>query len=493
MRKILVSGATGYIGGRLVPKLLEAGYPVRVFVRDPGRLMGRAWLEEVEVVQGDVFDSQSLAKAMDGVSAAYYLIHSMSQTPDFHQRDLIAAEAFGSAARLAGVDQIIYLGGLGDERGELSEHLMSRQETGNALRWAGVPVTEFRAAVIVGSGSISFEMIRYLTERVPIMVCPRWVFTKVQPIAIRDVLDYLTAALVVPEARGQIIEIGGSDVLTYGDMMMGYARVRGLRRTLLPVPFLTPNLSSYWVHWVTPVPAAIARPLIEGLKSEVIVRDPAAAKIFPDIQPVDYESAVERALGRLDANQVETSWSDSLFSSQQDVRPVELTTTDGMIIENRQAVVAAPPAEVFRAFTRLGGDRGYGYMDWAWRIRGMFDRIAGGVGFRRGRRHPVFIRVGDAIDFWRVEAVEPNKLMRLRAEMKVPGGAWLQYKSEALPDGGTLLHQTAFFAPKGLLGLLYWYLLYPVHALIFSGLITKIKEQAEREAGAKGQVQTTTL
>jgi uncharacterized protein YndB with AHSA1/START domain len=322
-------------------------------------------------------------------------------------------------------------------------------------------------------------MIRYLTERIPVMICPRWVFTRVQPIAIHDVLTYLTAALDVPESSGQIVEIGGTDVITYGEMMMEYARVRGLKRALIPVPVLSPRLSSYWVHWMTPVPASITRPLIEGLRNEVVVRDDIAKQLFPEIQPIDYPTAVERALRRLDLGGVETRWTDALVSSQGDQTPVVLRTQEGMILELRKLQVQAPPEAVFRAFTRLGGEQGWLYGNWAWQLRGLLDRLIGGVGLRRGRRDPHDVRIGDAIDFWRVEAVEPGKLLRLRAEMKVPGRAWLQFEAHKGQNGDTQLIQTAFFAPKGLFGLLYWYVLYPVHGLIFSGLIRKLKEQVE--------------
>jgi uncharacterized protein YbjT (DUF2867 family) len=418
---------------------------------------------------------------MQGVDAAYYLIHSMSGSADFHERDLTAARSFGEAARVAGVQQIVYLGGLGDPDADLSQHLRSRQKTGEALREAGVPVTEFRAAIIVGSGSVSFEMIRYLTERIPVMICPRWVYTRVQPISIRNVLEYLVAALETPESKGEIVEIGGLEVLTYGDMMMSYADVRGLHRVLLPVPVLTPRLSSHWVHWMTPIPADIARPLIQGLRNEVIVRDDKARRLFPNIQPMDYRSSVRLALANLEASQVETAWSDALVTSQGDASPVVLTTQDGMIIEQRQRLVQATPGVVYRAFTGLGGERGWLYANWAWRLRGLMDRLIGGVGLRRGRRHPDDVRVGDALDFWRVESVEPSRLLRLRAEMKVPGDAWLQFEARPQSEVETLLVQTAFFAPKGLSGFLYWYVLYPIHGLIFSGMIRNLARRAETD------------
>lgn len=479
IKRILVTGTTGYVGGRLVPLLLEAGYQVRCLVRDPARLLGRPWVDQVEIVQGDVLKADSLTAALQGVDAAYYLVHSMKGSANFYERDLTAARNFGQAAKQANVQRIIYLGGLVDPNRELSEHLSSRQQTGEALREAGVPVTEFRAAAIIGSGSLSFEMVRYLTERVPLMICPSWVYTRTQPIAIRDVLHYLLAALETPASAGQTIEIGGADVLTYGDMMLGYAKARGLHRILLPVPVLTPRLSSYWVHWVTPIPAKMAKPLIEGLRNELIVRSDTARRLFPKIEPVGYELAVQRALTRIDAGQVETIWSDALATSQGDITPVTLTTQDGMNIELRQQVVDAPPAVVYRVYTSLGGNRGWFYFNWAWRLRGMMDRMIGGVGLRRGRRHPKDVRVGDALDFWRVEAVEKDSLLRLRAEMKVPGRAWLQFESKPQPNNQTLLQQTALFAPKGLFGLLYWYGLYPLHALIFSGMVQQIAWHAE--------------
>jgi len=380
---VLVTGVTGYIGGRLVPQLTEAGYRIRVLVRDRNRLQGRAWLNQVEVVEGDVLDPESLLTVMSGVTAAYYLVHSMSGKEDFQQRDLQAARNFGNAARANGVERIIYLGGLGDPKSDLSNHLRSRQQTGQALKESGVPVTEFRAAIVVGSGSISFEMIRYLTERVPVMICPRWVFTRVQPIAIDDVLGYLVAALQTPDSAGRIIEIGGTDVITYGAMMLEYARVRGLRRMLLSVPVLTPRLSSYWVHLVTPIPASIARPLIDGLRNEVIVREAVARDLFPQLKPMDYQSAVSLALADLEARHIETSWSDALVNSQGDIIPVVLSTQEGMIIERRQQIVSTPPATIFKMISRLGGQTGWLYLNWTWRLRGWIDRLVGGVGLRR--------------------------------------------------------------------------------------------------------------
>ncbi len=485
-RLILVTGSTGYIGGRLVPRLLELGYRVRCLVRDPARLQGRPWQLEVEIVTGDVLQPETLAPALAGVDSAYFLVHSLGSGADFHERDLAAATNFGVAARAAGVDRVIYLGGLAEASPALSEHLRSRQQTGDALRSTGVAVTEFRAGVIVGSGSLSFEMIRYLTERIPILICPRWVYTRTQPIGIREVLDYLTSALAVPESKGRLIEIGGSEIVTYGEMMTIYAEVRGLRRWLLPVPVLTPRLSSHWVNFVTPIPAVIARPLIEGLRNENIVHDPSARTLFPRIEPVSYRQSVDRALARLEASNIETAWSDALSTTRGQVQPAVLTTQEGMILDQRQRIVAASADDLFAVVTGIGGTRGWFYMNWAWQIRGFMDRVIGGVGLRRGRRHPDDLRVGDALDFWRVEAVEPGRLLRLRAEMKVPGKAWLQFQASPREHGQTAISQTAFFAPKGLFGWAYWYALYPFHRLIFNGMLDRITSRAL--ARAEGRV-----
>ena len=476
-KPVLVSGATGYVGGRLVPALLAAGYPVRVMVRDAGRLARRAWLDHVEVAEADVLRPETLRQALAGVSTAYYLIHSMRGGESFHERDHQAALDFGEAAREAGVERIIYLGGLGDPDSDLSQHLRSRQETGAMLARAGVPVTEFRAAIIVGAGSLSFELIRDLTERLPAMVCPRWVYTRVQPIAVDDVLAYLVAALQTPASAGQVVEIGGTDVTTYGGMMLGYAQARHLRRWLVPVPVLTPRLSSYWVHLVTPIPSDIAAPLIEGLRNEVIVRQPIAAELFPQIRPVGYAAALQAALTNLESGAIDTTWMDSLASSQGDRPALVLASREGMILERRQTTVEATPDAIYATLSSLGGERGWLTYNWAWRLRGALDRLVGGVGLRRGRRHPQDLRPGDALDFWRVEIAEPNRLLRLRAEMKVPGRAWLQFEVEPGPPAG--LTQTALFAPRGLFGLLYWYGLYPLHSLIFSSLIDAIRREAE--------------
>jgi uncharacterized protein YbjT (DUF2867 family) len=427
------------------------------------------------------------------VQAAFYLIHGMSSGADFLKRDLLAAGNFGEAARAAGLERIIYLGGMGgDEEQDLSDHLRSRHQVGQALAESGVPVIEFRAAVIVGSGSASFEMMRYPVEGMPILICPSWVTTRIQPISVRDVRDYLTAALELPDEKvgsHRIIEIGGADVLTYHDMMRGYAEARGLRRKMIIVPFLTPAYCATFLHWVTPIPRPLALALIEGMRNEVVVHNDSALRLFPQIRPRNYQISLERALARLVTDQVETTWTDAQVSATGDAIPVTFTTRQGLLLEERQRLTSAPLETVFHVITGLGGKRGWLYANWVWLARGIIDNLVGGPGFRRGRRHPDELRVGDALDFWRVEALEANRLVRLRAEMKVPGLAWLQFEIVSQADNRNLVIQTAFFEPKGLPGLIYWYLLYPIHGWMFSKLIAKVVQKAEKEAQYDNQLQ----
>ena len=430
---ILVTGATGYVGGRLVERLLQEGYHVRVIVRDPDRLIGRPWLKSVEVTTGDVLDRNSLSQALSGIDSAYYLVHSMLGEKNFSNIDKIGAENFGYAAKENNVKRIIYLGGLGNPKKSLSVHLKSRHETGSILSKSGVPVTEFRAAIIVGSGSISFEMIRDLTERIPVMVTPRWVTSRVQPISISNVLDYLVAALKKNKSIGQIIEIGGEDIVTYKDMMIGYAKARRLKRFIITVPVLTPRLSSYWIHFVTPVSKTIAKPLIDGLKNEVVVTNNTAKEIFPEIKPMNYTMALKNTLKRLESGHTPTSWRDALSSSLQDGKKnVALASLEGIIIEKRATVINASESLVYDNFITLGGGRGWLYCNWLWQVRGVVDRIFGGVGLRRGRRNPTDLRIGDALDFWRVVDLKSNKSLRLFAEMKLPGKAWLQFETKKI-------------------------------------------------------------
>ncbi|HEX6270962.1 MAG TPA: SDR family oxidoreductase [Anaerolineales bacterium] len=482
---ILVTGATGYIGGRLVPRLLEAGYRVRCLVRDPNRLRGRSWLGRVEVISGDALVPGTLTEAMRDVSVAYFLIHGKQGGQINANRDLQVARNFAAAAGEAGIARIIYLGELVDPTSNLSPYLRARHETGYTLRHSHVPVTEFRAGMIVGSGSALFEMIRYLTEREPILVCPAWFFSQAQPIAIRDVLFYLIAALETPASIGKMIEIGGPTRLTYADMLLGYAKERGLKRLLIRTPFFAPTLSAYWVHMVTPIHWRVVLPLIEGLSARLIVRDEAAKKLFPQIKPIDFQTAVRLALGRIQRDNVETSWSDALVTVAGDVKPYKLAVEEGMFIETRQLLLDLSPETVFRSYMGIGGERGWLYMDWAWGMRGWLDKAVGGVGLRRGRRHPDDVRAGESLDFWRVEEVEKDRLLRLRAEMKLPGKAWLQF--ESLPQNDkTLLTVTAYFAPYGLFGLLYWYAMWPFHKFIFDGLTRRVASRAHILAHAYG-------
>ena len=471
--RALIVGASGYIGGRLASLLQAHGHELVLTSRDVRPLAARH--PEARVVAADLLEPSTLAAALDGVEVAFYLAHSMKAGErGFAERDRLAAANFAQAAARAGVSRIVYLGGLGDDEAGLSHHLSSRHETGAELAAHGVPVTELRAAIIIGSGSASFEILRHLTERLPVMITPRWVATRCQPIGISDVLDYLGATVDHPEITG-IVEIGGPDILSYGEMMRGYARLRGLRRLMIPVPVLTPRLSSYWVNLVSPVPAAIARPLIEGLRNEVIVRDPRPAAAF-GLHPMPFLEALQRAIDRTDRHAVESTWFDAM-SAPDRTSLSSLSSLEGMIVERWERAVHAPPERLFAEIERLGGNAGWPYANWLWRLRGLADRLVGGVGMRLGRRDPDHLRVGDALDFWRVEEIRPPRLLRLRAEMRVPGRAWLQYEVLEAP-GGSRLVQTAFFEPKGLPGLAYWYVLYPVHGLIFRGLVQRLAERA---------------
>ena len=473
---VLVTGATGYIGGRLVPRLLEGGHSVRCLARNAQRLNGR--FPGAEIVEGDLFDDARVREACSGIEVAYYLVHSMSDARNFDERDRDAAERFGRIARECGVKRIVYLGGLGADDEQLSHHLRSRHEVGDVLRQSGVSVIEFRAAMIIGSGSISFEMMRYLTERLPVMIAPKWVTTRCQPIAIRDVLRYLVEALALPGDASAVYEIGGADVVTYREMMLRYAALRNLKRKIIIVPFFTPRLSSYWVHLVTPVSARLAQPLILGLNNEVIVRNNTAAIDFPDVHPVGFDTAVLRALDRYRTVGPETTWFDAF-----DVRrlPTEFAgVREGMLIDRRERIANATPQQVASVFTQLGGKRGWLYGDRLWKLRGLLDTAVGGIGLRRGRRSATELRLGDAVDFWRVDAYEPNRLLRLRAEMRLPGKAWLEFTVDPLEEGRSRLTQTAFFEPRGLFGFLYWYAVAPFHGLIFGNMATQIATIAQQ-------------
>ena len=472
--RILIVGASGYVGGRLAALFAGRGEDMVLLSRNPAPLAAR--FPTARIVGADLLDPASLPPVVEGVDVAYYLAHAMGgDESTFARRDRRAAEAFATAAASAGVKRIVYLGGLGVDGATLSPHLTSRHAVGAELARHGVPVTEFRAAIIIGSGSASFEILRHLTERLPVMITPRWVGTRCQPIGIGEVLDCLLVALDHPEVTG-VVEIGGRDILSYGDMMLGYARLRGLRRLMIPVPVLTPRLSSHWVSLVSPVPASIARPLIEGLRNEVIVRDPEPARRL-GVDPRSYVDALRLAIERTDRQAGESTWFDALAAPDK-AGLSSMTSREGMIIERRVTHVRASPEQVFAEVERVGGASGWPYANVLWRLRGLADRVVGGVGMRLGRRDPERVRAGDALDFWRVEEVRRPELMRLRAEMKVPGRAWLQY--EVRPDGtGSMLIQTAFFEPKGVPGLFYWYVLYPIHALIFSGMARALAKRAQ--------------
>ncbi len=484
---LLLTGATGYVGGRLLRALEGGGWRVRCLARRPEYLAPRV-AAGTGVVQGDCLDPATLRAALEGVHTAYYLVHSMGATGDFAVQDRRAAANFGAAARAAGVQRIVYLGGLGGEDSGLSAHLRSRHETGDVLRESGVAVIELRASIILGSGSLSFELIRALTERVPIMICPSWVRTIAQPIAIEDVIAYLVAALDLPlETGSRVFEIGGADRVSYGDIMREYARQRGLRRLMIPVPVLTPYLSSLWLGLVTPVYARVGRKLIEGMRNPTAVEDDAALRAFP-IRPRGLSQAIARAMRNEDRELAATRWSDAI-SSAGSARPFGGLRLGSRIVDSRTRQVAAAPAVAFAPIRRIGGTNGWYFGTALWHLRGFLDLLVGGVGLRRGRRDPESVVVGDALDFWRVEAYEPDRRLRLVAEMRLPGRAWLEIEvTPAGQGGGSTIRQTAVFDPAGLSGLLYWYALYPLHALIFDGMLRRIARLAERDAeGAPAQ------
>jgi uncharacterized protein YbjT (DUF2867 family) len=476
---VAVLGATGYVGSRLIPRLLAAGYQVRAIARNPEKLRSRSWAGHplAERVAADVFDLPSLTEAVRGCQAVYYLVHSMNPgTRDFAESDRQAAENMVAATAAGGALRIIYLGGLGEEGAGLSHHLASRAEVARILRAGPVPVTVLRAAMIIGSGSASFEILRYLVERLPVIVTPRWIDTPCQPIAVRNVLGYLIGCLGCPETVGETFDIGQQEVVTYHRLMEIYAEEAGLRRRfIIPVPVLTPRLSSYWIHLVTPVPASLARPLAEGLSNPVICRDDRIRTLIPQ-SLLDCRTAIRLALERLRQQEVESSWSDA-----GRVPPAEWSNPDdphwagGTILEDgRRIVIAASPEEVWSVVVRVGGSTGWYYGDWLWRLRGVLDRLAGGVGLDRGRRDANELQVGDALDFWRVASVERPRRLLLVAEMKLPGQAVLEFSLRQNGDGQTELRQTARFLPQGLWGLLYWYAVLPFHGLVFNGMLRGI-------------------
>jgi uncharacterized protein YbjT (DUF2867 family) len=472
---ILVAGASGYIGGQLIPRLQSLGHHVIGVVRRPELVYRPTW-KNVEIRSGDLLDPLSLNPVMQGVEVAYYLVHSMADgVHGFIERDCAAAENFASAARQADVKRIIYLGGLGDCDKSISPHLETRQQVGEVLRQSGIPVTEFRAAIVIGSGSMSFEMIRYLTERLPILVTPKWITTLCQPIAIDNVLDYLVSSLDEPRSMDSIFEIGGPDVLTYEKIMRDYASARQLNRKLVQLPFLSTRLLAFGAQVITPLPPPYLHILIEGLRSEVLVRDPQAQQVF-SFNLIPYKHALSQALKRDGTGEVESYWSgaDPHATAGRTHKTVE-----GMFIEQLRLATNAPPQAVYQVFSSIGGKQGWYYAGWLWQIRGLLDRLVGGPGIRRQRRDALDLREEDIVGGYRVEKLEPGVMLRLRNEMKAPGPAWMQFEALAAASGKTCYVQTAFFEPHGLPGLAYWYALYPSHQLIFSGLAHAIVRRAE--------------
>ena len=480
--RILVTGGTGYVGGRLIPLLEQRGHRVRCVARRPEFLQPRVG-PQTEVVAGDVLQPETLASALEEIETAFYLVHSMGAGKDFEDEDRIAARNFAEAARRSGVRRIVYLGGLGDEQQQLSKHLRSRQEVGAILRESGAQVVEFRASIVIGSGSLSFELIRTLVQKLPVMICPKWVSTPAQPIAIEDLLNYLLAAIDLPEGPSDIFEIGGPDQVSYGDIMQEYARQRGLKRWMISVPFLSPRLSSLWLGLVTPVYARIGRKLVDSLRNPTVVTNSHANEVFA-IRPRGVRDAISRALVNEDHELTATRWSDAISASGRHHRwgGIRFGTR---LVDSREVEVDVPVEAAFAPIQRIGGQAGWYYGNWLWRLRGWLDLLVGGVGLRRGRRDAVDLRVGDPVDCWRVDSLEPNRRLRLSAEMKLPGRAWLEFEVEPT-DTGSRIRQTAVFDPIGLTGLAYWYTIYPLHEFVFGGMLHGIANAARRS------VETTT-
>lgn len=480
IKKILLTGATGYIGGRLLRLLEKTGkYNLRCMARKPQYLEPRVG-PGTEVVEGDVLKPETLTEALRGVDLAYYLIHSMGSSGSFEKLDREGAENFAKAASKAGVKRIVYLGGLGDPEEDLSDHLKSRHETGDMLRCTDVQVIEFRSSIVIGAGSLSFEMIRSLVEKLPVMTTPKWVYVKTQPIAVSDLLKYLLSAIELEVEGNKIFEVASPDIVSYGDLMKEYARQRGLKRYIIPVPVLTPRVSSLWLGLVTPLYARVGRKLIDSLRYSTVVKDHSAEQYF-DIKPVGVASAIEEALSEEEKEFYESKWSYSL-SSGDTLESWGGVRFGSRLLDSRKERVNVPAKKAFAPIKKIGGKNGWYYGNWLWKLRAFIDLLFGGVGIRRGRRHPTEIAVGDVIDWWRVEDYKEDHYLRLYAEMKVPGRAWLEFKVEER-NGGSVIQQIATFDPLGLTGILYWYILYPVHALIFSRMLKKIAAEAEKNSG----------
>jgi len=482
---ILIMGATGYIGGRLAPSLVDAGHDVRCLSRRPEKLRGVSWAGAVEVMSGDALDRPSLDAAMNGIDIVFYLVHSIGTGASFEESDRTAAANTAQAAARAGVHRIIYLGGIVPIGERASPHLASRAEVGQILLDGQVPAIVLQAGVIIGSGSASFEMLRYLTERLPVMVTPKWVGSLVQPIAVRDVLSYLTGALDLPEGTNRRFDIAGPDTLSYRDMMQHYANVAGLRpRVIVAVPVLSPWLSSQWVNVVTPVPKAIAQPLIESVRNNVVAREHDIQALIP-LELCPFDEAVRLALLQIRDADVTTRWSGAQWpGAPSDPMPTDPDWSGGTAyVDERTSSVDTTTDALWQAIEGIGGDRGWYSFKLGWAVRGYIDRLSGGVGLRRGRRHPDRLVVGDAVDFWRVEAVDPRRLLRLRAEMKLPGEAWLEF-TITHDNGRQILHQRAVFIPRGLAGHLYWWAIKPFHNIVFGSMISNLIAAAHPKAAS---------
>lgn len=484
-KPILVIGATGYVGGRLTPRLLEAGYRVRVIGRSMDKMACRAWSNhpQAELVQADVLDQESLEQAAQGCRIAYYLVHSMTAGKDgFAQTDRLAAQNMVKAAASSGLDRIIYLGGLGQDQSDLSNYLRSRIEVARILQSGRVPVTFLRAAVILGVGSASFEILRYLVDRLPVMITPKWVRTMCQPIAIGNVLNYLEGCLEKPATVGQTYDLGGPDILSYQQLMEIYAQQAGLkRRWIVPVPFLSPRLSSYWVHLVTPVPSYLARPLIEGLKNPMVCQENRIRSVIPQ-NLSSCKETISLALSKISQHQVETCWSDAGCPYVPEwVGCGDEPYAGGTVLKcGYRAVLKATSEDLWTPIRNIGGQTGWYSANILWVMRGLMDRLMGGIGLERGRRHPEEIRVGDALDFWRVLEVEKPYKLRLVAEMRMPGEAILEFSITPFGEEQTEIKQLASFLPRGLFGILYWYSLYPIHQGLFKGMLRGIAKSAGR-------------